>query len=98
MLNNVFIIAKFKVIRKYKKKMKIKFINFETSIDSFYYFFSKELMNENINNSKSKRSFLNFNNDLTKTFEKTFRSFYNNFDKISFFDNENDTSSTTFYI
>ena len=91
-------IAKFESIRKYKKKMKMKIINFETSIDSFYRFFSKKSINKNINNSKSKRSSSNFNNNLTKMFKKTFQDSYNNFDETLFFDNENDASSTIFYI
>ena len=78
-------IKKLKGIRKYKKKMKMKLINFETSIDSFYRFSSKKSINENVNNLKSKRSFLNFNNDLTKTLKKIFRDFFHNFDKTSFF-------------
>ena len=98
MSNNFLTIIKFKNIREYEKKMKMKFINFETSIDSFYRFFSKKLMNKNVNNSKSKRSFLNFNNDLTKTFKKIFQDFYNDFDKTSFFNNESDTSLTTSHI
>ena len=52
--NNVFIIEKFENIRKYEKKIKMKFINFETSIDSLHRFFSKKSINEDINNSKSK--------------------------------------------
>ena len=78
-------IIKFKSIREYNKKMKMKFINFETSIDSFYRFFSKKLINENVNNLKSKRSFLNFNNDLIKALKKTSRDFFNDFNKTSFF-------------
>ena len=76
----------------------MKFIDFETSIDSFYRFFSKKLINKNVNNSRSKHSFLNFDNDLTRTLKKTFRSFYNDFNKLSFFDDESDASSTTFHI
>ena len=52
-------IIKLKNIREYKKKIKMKFINFETLIDSFHRFFSKNQP-------------LNFNNDLMKTFIKTF--------------------------
>ena len=60
-------------VREYKEKMKIKRVDFETSIvDSFYRFFSKESMNENANNSKTKHSFLIFNGDLIKTLKKTF--------------------------
>ena len=68
-------IEKFKDIREYEKKTKMKFMNFETSIDLFYRFFSKKSMSENVNNSKSKNEFSNFNNDLTKTLIKTFRNF-----------------------
>ena len=57
--------------------MRMKFINFETSIDLFHRFFSKKLISENVNNLKSKRSFLNFNNNLTKTLKKIFRNFFN---------------------
>ena len=78
--------------------MRMKFIDFERSIDSFYRFFSKKSMNENVNSSKSKHSFLNFNDDLTKTLKKTFRDFYNDFDILSFFDNKSDASSIISYI
>ena len=77
--------------------MKMKFINFQTSIDSFYRFFSKKSMNKNVDNSKSKNQFLNFNNDLTMTLKKTFRGFYNDFDESLFFENDNNTSSITSY-
>ena len=51
----------------------MKRIDFETSIvDSFYRFFSKKPMNENVNNSKMKHSFSIFNNDLMKTLKKIF--------------------------
>ena len=76
----------------------MKFIDFQTSIDSFYRFFLKKSMNENVNNSKSKNQFLNFNDDLTKTLKKTFRDFCNDFDELSFFENNNDISSITSYI
>ena len=36
-------IKEFKNIRKYEKNIKMKFINFETSIDSFYRFFFEEI-------------------------------------------------------
>ena len=78
-------IEKSESIREYEKKKK--FINFKTSINSFYRFSSKESMSEKINNSKSRRSTLNFNDDLTKTFKKTFRDFFNDFDETSFFKN-----------
>ena len=47
-------IKEFKSIRKYEKKIKMKLINFETSIDSFHRFFFKKSINENINNFRSK--------------------------------------------
>ena len=87
MFDNAFIIEKLENIRKSKKKIKMKFFNFETSIDSFHRFSSKKSINENVNNSKSKNQFLSFNNDLTKTFIKLFRSFFNDFDETLFFDN-----------
>ena len=43
MFNNVFIIEEFENVQTYKKKIKIKFINFQTSIDSFYRFFFGEV-------------------------------------------------------
>ena len=95
--DNAFIILKFKNIQTYEKKMRIKFINFQMSIDSFYRFFSKESINKNVDNSKSKSQFLNFSDGLTKTLKKIFRDFYNDFDKSSFFENNNDTSSITFH-
>ena len=78
--------------------MKMKFIDSETSIDSFYHFFSKKSINENVDNSKSKHLSLNFNNDLTKTLKKIFRNFYNDFDESLFFNNKNNASSTTSHI
>ena len=36
-------IEKFKSIREYKKKIKMKFINFKTSIDSFHRFFFEKI-------------------------------------------------------
>ena len=75
--------------------MRIKFIDFQTSIDSFYRFFSKKSINENVNNSRSKNQSLNFNNDLTKTLKKTFRNIYNDFDESSFFENNKDLLSIT---
>ena len=59
-------------IRKYKKKKKMKRVDFESLIDSFYRFFSKESMNENVDNSKTKHSFSNFNDDLMKTLKEIF--------------------------
>ena len=78
--------------------MKMKFINFQTSIDSFYRFSSKKSMNKNVNNSKSKSQPLNFNDGLTKTLKKIFRDIYNDFDESSFFENDKDTLSITSYI
>ena len=98
MSNNAFIFKKFKNIRKYEKKMRLKFIDFKTLIDSFHRFFSKKLINENVNNSKSKHSLLSFNDDLTKTLKKTFGNFYNDFDESLFFDNENDALLTISHI
>ena len=73
MSNNVFMIKELESVREYKKTMKIKRIDFETSIvNSFYRFFSKKSMNKNVNNSKMKHSFLIFSDDLTKTLKKTF--------------------------
>ena len=66
-------IKKLKNIRKYKKKMKMKRVDFETSIiDLFYRFFSKKPMNEDVDNSKTKYSFLIFNNGLTEALKKIF--------------------------
>ena len=80
-------------VREYKKMMKIKRVDFETSIiDSFHYFFSKKPINENADNSKTKHSFLIFNNDLAEALKKTFRDIYNDLNESSFF--ENDLSST----
>ena len=67
-----------------RKKMKMKFINFETLIDSFHHFFSEKPINENVDNSKSENQFLNFNDDLTETLIKIFRSFFNDFDETLF--------------
>ena len=50
-------------------------------------------MNKNVDNSKTKHSFSNFNGDLTKTLKETFRNIYNDLNELSFF--ENDLSSTT---
>ena len=96
MLNNVFIIKKLENVREYKEKIKIKRIDFKTSIiDSFYRFFSKEPMNENVDNSKTKHSFSIFSGDLTKALKKTFRDIYNDLNESSFF--ENDLFSTAFH-
>ena len=73
MSNNVFMIKKLENIRKYKKTMKIKRIDFETLIvDSFHHFSSKKSINENVNNSKTKHSFSIFNDDLIKALKETF--------------------------
>ena len=73
MSNNVFMIKEFKSVRKYEKKMKVKRIDFETSIiDSFYRFFSKKSMNKNVDNSETKYSSLIFNDGLTKALKKIF--------------------------
>ena len=73
MSNNVFIIKKLEDIRKYKENIKVKRIDFESSIiDLFHRFFSEKSINENVNNSKTKYSSFNFNNDLTKTLKKIF--------------------------
>ena len=96
MSNNVFMIKKLEGVREYKKTMKMKRIDFETSIvDSFYRFFSKKSMNENVDNSKTKYSFSIFNGDLTKTLKKIFRDIYNDLSESSSF--ENDLSPTTFH-
>ena len=78
--------------------MKMKFINFQISIDSFHRFFSKKSINENVNNSKSKHQFSSFNDDLTETLKKIFRNIYNDFDESLFFENDENISSITFYI
>ena len=72
MSNNVLMIKELENIRKYKKKKKMKRVDFESLIDSFYRFFSKESMNENVDNSKTKHSFSNFNDDLMKTLKEIF--------------------------
>ena len=87
MLNNAFIIKKFENVRKYKENMKIKRVDFESSIvDSFYRFFSKKSINENVNNSKTEHSFFNFNDGLTKTLKKIFRDIYNDLNESSSFE------------
>ena len=94
--NNVFMIKKFENVREYKEKMKIKRIDFKTSIvDLFYRFFSKKSINENVNNSKTKHSSLIFNDDLTKTLKKIFRNIYNDLNESLSF--ENDLFSITSY-
>ena len=97
MSNNVLIIRKFENIRKYEETMKMKRVDFETSIiDSFYRFFSKKSMNENVDNSKTKHSFSIFNDGLMKTLKETFRDIYNNLNESSSF--ENDLSPTVFHV
>ena len=82
MSNNAFIIKKFKNVRKYKENMRVKRVDFESSIiDSFHRFFSKKSINENVDNLKTKYSFFNFNDDLIKTLKKIFRSIYNDLNK-----------------
>ena len=89
-------IKKFENVREYKEKMKIKRIDFKTSIvDLFYRFFSKKSINENVNNSKTKHSSLIFNDDLTKTLKKIFRNIYNDLNESLSF--ENDLFSITSY-
>ena len=90
-------IKKLEDVREYKKTIKIKRIDFETSIiDSFYRFFSKKSINKNIDNSKTKHSFLIFNDDLTETLKKIFRDIYNDLNESSSF--EDDLSPTAFYV
>ena len=96
MSNNVFMIKKFESVRKYKKTMKMKRVDFETSIiDSFHRFSSKKPINENVNNSKTKHSFSIFNDDLIKTLKKIFRNICNDLNESSFF--KNDLFLTTSY-
>ena len=96
MFDNTLIIEKLENIRKYKKKEnKKKSINFEMLIDSFHRFFSKKSINENVDNLKSKNQPLSFNNDLTKTFIKIFRGFFNDFDETSSFKNSFKRNITT---
>ena len=65
----------------------MKRVDFESSIvDSFYRFFSKKSMNEDVNNSEIKHSSFNFNNDLTKTLKKIFRDTCNDLNESSFFE------------
>ena len=73
--------------------MKMKCVDFESSIDSFHHFSSKKSMNKNTDNSKTKHSFLSFNGGLTKTLKKIFRDTYNDLNESLFF--ENDVSSIT---
>ena len=87
MSNNVFIIKKLENIREYKKYIKIKRIDFESSIvDSFYRFFSKKSINENVDNSKIKHSFFNFSDGLMKTLKKIFRNICNDLNESSSFE------------
>ena len=67
--------------------MRIKRADFESLIiNLFHRFFSKKSMNENVDNSKIKHSFFNFNNDLTKTLKKIFRDICNDLNESSFFE------------
>ena len=85
--NNAFMIKEFENVRKYKKTIKVKRVNFETSIiDLFYRFFSKKSMNENVDNSKTKHSFSIFNGGLAETLKKIFRGTYNDLNESSFFE------------
>ena len=96
MSNNVFIIKELENVWEYKKTMKMKRIDFETSIvDLFHRFSSKKPMNKNVNNSKTKYSFLIFNDGLTETLKEIFWDIYNDLNESSFF--ENDLSSITSY-
>ena len=80
-------IKEFENIRKYKKNMKMERTDFKSLIiDSFYRFFSKKSINENVNNSKIKHSFFNFSDDLTKTLKKTFRDICSDLNKSSSFE------------
>ena len=84
--NNVFMIKEFENIREYKKNIRVKWVDFESSIiDSFHRFFSKKPINENVDNSKTKHSFFNFNNDLTKALKEIFRDIYNDLNEPSSF-------------
>ena len=94
--NNVFMIKKFESVWKYKKTMKIKRVDFETSIiNSFHRFFSKKSINENVDNSKTKHSFSIFNDGLTKALKEIFRDTYNDLNESLSF--ENDLFSTAFH-
>ena len=67
----------------------MKRVDFETSIvDLFHRFFSEKSMNENVDNSKIKYSFLIFNDGLTKALKKIFRDIYNDLSESSFFEND----------
>ena len=95
--NNVLMIKEFENVRKYKKKMKMKRIDFKTSIiDSFHRFFSKKSINENVDNSKTKHSFLIFSDGLTKALKEIFRDIYNDLNESSSF--EDDLSSTVSHV
>ena len=97
MSNNVFMIKKFESVRKYKEMMKMKRIDFKTSIiDSFHRFSSKKSINKNVDNSKTEHSFLIFNGGLTKTLKKIFRNICSDLNESSFF--EDDLSSITSHI
>ena len=97
MSNNVLIIKEFESVQKYKETIKIKRVGFETSIvDSFYHFFSKKSMNENVDNSKMEHSFSISSDDLMKTLKKTFRGICSDLNESSSF--ENDLSPTTFHV
>ena len=97
MSNNALMIKKLENVRKYKKKMKMKRVDFKTSIvNSFHRFFSKKSMNKNVNNSKTKHLFSIFSDDLAEALKKIFWGIYNNLSESSFF--ENDLFSITSHI
>ena len=79
-------IREFEGVRKYKKNIKMKRAGFESSIIDSFHRFSKKSMNENADNSKTKHSFFNFNDGLTKTLKKTFRNIYNDLNESSSFE------------
>ena len=66
-------IKKLENVREYEKTMKMKRINFETSIvDSFHRFFSEKSMNEDVDNSETKHSFSIFSGGLIKALKEIF--------------------------
>ena len=80
-------IKKLESVRKYKKNIKMKRVDFKLSIiDSFHRFSLKKSINENVNNSKTKHSFFNFNDGLIKTLKKIFRDICNDLNESSFFE------------
>ena len=86
-------IKEFENVREYEKTMEIKRAGFETLIvDLFHRFFSKKSMNENVDNSKTKHSFLIFSDGLMKTLKKIFQDICNDLSELLFF--ESDLSPT----